>query len=190
MNALTFPEPPFSQRIYENPIIKDKAIFLKTSRETNGEYTLIEVEVAPGGGNELHIHRTFSETFRPLAGDLEVQVGKKRTLLKQGESYTVQPLTHHAFHNPSDKPVKFLVELRPGHEGFEQSIKIAYGLACDGLTNNKSVPKKFSHLALVLTLSDTYLPGFLSLLMPVFKWKARQARKRGIEKELLNTYCD
>ncbi|MGV3586655.1 MAG: cupin domain-containing protein [Adhaeribacter sp.] len=189
MKDVTLPEPATRQKIYENPIIKDKAVFLKTSQETNGEYTLIEVEVAPGGGNELHIHHSFAETFRPLMGDLEVQVGKKRTLLKQGESFTVQPLTKHAFHNPSDKPVKFLVELRPGHEGFENSLKIAYGLACDGLTDKKSVPKKFSHLALVLTMSDTYLPGLLALLMPVFKWKARQAQQSGIAKELINTYC-
>ena len=36
-------------RIY-NPIQKDYATFLETSDETGGEHTLIEIEVAPGGG--------------------------------------------------------------------------------------------------------------------------------------------
>ena len=37
------------RRIY-NPIQKDYATFLKTSEETGGERTVIEIEVAPGGG--------------------------------------------------------------------------------------------------------------------------------------------
>ncbi len=36
------------QRRYYHPIQKDYATFLGTSEETGGEYTLIEVEVAPG----------------------------------------------------------------------------------------------------------------------------------------------
>lgn len=40
------------QRRYYHPIQKDYATFLQTSEETGGERTLIEVEVAPGGGND------------------------------------------------------------------------------------------------------------------------------------------
>ena len=39
-------------RIY-NPIQKDYVTFLETSDETGGEHTLIEIEVAPGGGRRL-----------------------------------------------------------------------------------------------------------------------------------------
>jgi hypothetical protein len=81
------------------------------------------------------------------------------------------------------------VKLRPGHEGFENSLKIAYGLACDGLTNGKGVPRSLAHLAVVGIMGDTCLPGILALCMPLFRWKARQVRRQGIEKELLNRYC-
>jgi hypothetical protein len=37
------------RKIY-NPIQKDSVVFLKTSAETNGECTLVEVELADGGG--------------------------------------------------------------------------------------------------------------------------------------------
>jgi hypothetical protein len=37
------------RRIY-NPIQKDYLTFLKTSAETNGAFTLVEVELAPKGG--------------------------------------------------------------------------------------------------------------------------------------------
>ena len=38
-----------SRRIY-NPIQKDYVTFLKTASETNGEYTLVEVELSSKGG--------------------------------------------------------------------------------------------------------------------------------------------
>ena len=37
------------RKIY-NPIQKGTVIFLKTAADTNGEYTLVEVELADGGG--------------------------------------------------------------------------------------------------------------------------------------------
>ena len=45
------------QQRYYHPIQKDNATFLETSEETGGEYSLIEVEVAPGGGNNPHYHK-------------------------------------------------------------------------------------------------------------------------------------
>jgi hypothetical protein len=38
-------------------------------------------------------------------------------------------------------------------------------------------------------LGDTYLPGILALLMPLFRWLARRARHNGAEEELLQRYC-
>jgi RNase adaptor protein for sRNA GlmZ degradation len=38
------------ERRYYSPIQKEAATFLETSEETGGEYTLIEMEVGPGGG--------------------------------------------------------------------------------------------------------------------------------------------
>ncbi|MDQ4141587.1 MAG: cupin domain-containing protein [Bacteroidota bacterium] len=178
-----------TRKIYENPMIGDKVVFLKTSRESGGECTLMELEVVAGGGNTLHTHTTASETFTVLEGNLEVQAGKERRLLKPGESFTVPPKTAHCFRNPSQQLIKFQVEFRPGHEGFENSLKIAYGLATDGLTNKKSIPKSFSHLALLSTMSDTYPTGIFSLITPLLRWKARQAREQGIEKELMDKYC-
>jgi len=44
-----------SRAIY-NPVQQDTAFFIKTVQETNGAYSLIEVEVAPCGGVGLHYH--------------------------------------------------------------------------------------------------------------------------------------
>jgi quercetin dioxygenase-like cupin family protein len=65
------------ERIIYNPIQKDQVTFLKTSGDTNGAYTLVEVELADGGGVGLHYHKTYSETFDCIEGELQVQLGKK-----------------------------------------------------------------------------------------------------------------
>jgi quercetin dioxygenase-like cupin family protein len=189
MSNETLPDTAGMRRMYQNPVIGDKAVFLRTSRETGGSFTLLEVELVPGGGNTLHFHTAVSETFTPVQGELQLQSGNEWKVVKPGESLTVPSGTVHCFRNPAGHPVKFQVELRPGHEGFENSLKIAYGLAAEGLTDRRSIPKNFSHLALLMTMSDTYPTGIFSLLTPILQWKARQARKRGVEKELLHKYC-
>ena len=63
------------RRIY-NPVQKDYVTFIKTSAETNGEFTLVEVELAPQGGVGIHYHKTYSERFDCLEGELKVQAGK------------------------------------------------------------------------------------------------------------------
>jgi hypothetical protein len=80
------------------------------------------------------------------------------------------------------------VKLSPGHEGFIKGIAILYGLAADGKTNKKGVPRSLTHLALFFSLADTIPTGGLSLLAPLFRWLAARARKRGMEKEPLEKY--
>lgn len=179
---------PARRRIY-NPVQKDYATFLASSAETNGAYSLAEVELAPGGGNHPHYHTAFTERFEVLEGGLQVLLGKERRMLKPGETATVQPNTLHCFANPTAQPSRFLVELRPGHTGFEQAIQIAYGLATDGKTNKDGLPTNLYHLALLLTLGESKLPGLFGLLLPLFNYLAARARKLGIEQELIEKYC-
>ena len=74
-----------ARRRYYHPLQKDYATFLKTNEETGGEYSLIEVEVAPGGGNASHYHKTYDECFEVLEGVLEVKVGGETRVLRPGD---------------------------------------------------------------------------------------------------------
>ena len=60
------------RRIY-NPVQKDYVTFIETSADTLGKRTLVEVELAPGGGVGLHYHKTNSEKFDCLEGELKVE---------------------------------------------------------------------------------------------------------------------
>ena len=177
------------KRTFANPAINDAATFLKTSAETNGEYTLIEIDLGKSDGPPLHYHNAFSEKFQVKEGILYIQIGKDKKILKIGESVTVPAGTPHRFYNETNDPVKFHITLQPGHTGMENFIKIFYGLASDGLTDKKGKPKKFSHLAVALTISDSNAPGWLSLLSPIIRSVARRAKKNGTEKWLLDKYC-
>jgi len=177
------------KRTFANPAINDAATFLKTSEETNGEYTLIEIDLGKSDGPPLHFHNSFSEKFQVQEGVLYLQVGKDKKQLQVGESVLVPAGTPHRFYNETNDQVKFLITLKPGHTGMENFIKIFYGLASDGLTDKKGKPKNFSHLAVALTISDSNAPGWMSLLSPIIRRVAKRAKKNGTEKWLLDKYC-
>ncbi|MDN3657217.1 cupin domain-containing protein [Ferruginibacter paludis] len=177
------------KRTFVNPAINDAATFLKTAAETNGAYTLLEIDLGKSDGPPLHYHKAFSEKFQVQEGILYLQVGKQKKILKAGESVTVPAGTPHRFYNEANDQVKFQITLQPGHTGMENFIKIFYGLAADGLTDEKGKPKKFAHLAVALIISDSNAPGWMSLLSPLIRAAARRAKKDGTEKWLLDRYC-
>jgi quercetin dioxygenase-like cupin family protein len=176
------------ERSIYNPIQKDRVVFLKTAADTNGGCTLVEVELADGGGVGLHYHKTYSEKFDCMEGEVQVQLGKKMNTLQPGESATAGPLTHHLFRNRSGKPCKFRVELRPASRGFEQSLQIGYGLAGDGLCHPNGFPKDKLALAWLFDISESNLPGWMSLFEFILRFQAKKARKKGLDKTLIEKY--
>jgi len=173
---------------YINPVYKDRVKVLETSASTGGLYSLGELEISPGGGNQLHVHKAFTETFTAIKGTLGVRREDESIYLSPGDSMTIPPGTPHHFFNASNEKIVCHVKFTPGHSGFEKGLAIGYGLAADGLTDKKGRPKKFTHLALVISLTDTRPSGFLGLLMPIFSWIAKKERKKGTEEMLLEKY--
>lgn len=177
-----------TKRVFENPIFKDKATVLESVDDTGGSYMVGELEVAPGGGNFMHTHSAFEETFTAVKGVLGVVLNKKKYYLQPGQSVTIPLHAPHHFFNDNKEPITCHIKFTPGHEGFVKGIAIGYGLAADGKTNSKGTPKSLTYLALLITLTDTKPVGVMGLLFPVFKWLARKARKNGTEKALLDKY--
>ncbi len=175
------------RRIY-NPVQKDYVTFLKTSEETQGKQTLVDVELAPKGGVGLHYHKTYSEKFDCLDGELKVQAGKTIYILLPGQTITAEPMINHRFFNTSDRVCKFRVELQPASRGFEQSLQIGYGLARDGQTNSKGFPNNRLALAWLFDISESNLPGWMSLFEFILRRQAKKARANGLDKELLEKY--
>lgn len=176
-----------SRRIY-NPVQKDYVTFLQTADETHGKSTLVEVELAPKGGVGIHYHKTYSEKFDCMEGELNVQAGRKIYRLLPGETVIAEPYVNHRFFNTSEAVTKFMVELRPGCKGFEQSLQVAYGLARDGETNSKGFPKNVLALAWLFEISESNLPGWRSIFEFILRKQAAKARRVGLDKQLIEKY--
>jgi quercetin dioxygenase-like cupin family protein len=177
------------QRTIVNPVFGDTCTFIKTSKETNGEYSHLEVTLAPGGKNPVHRHRSYSETFTCLEGDLSLTVEDREVTLHPGETFTIPKGTAHRFLNKTNEVVKFQVVFTPGNTGAENMLRIIYGLACDGKANKDGVPKSISAIALIGEIGDSRLTGIFSLLSPLLTLLAARARKKGLEQEFLARYC-
>lgn len=171
-----------------NPVQRDRVTFLKLASETNGECTLVEVELAPGGGTPVHYHTTYAERFTALVGELGLQVGNEQRILRPGESALVERGVVHRFYNATQQPIRFYGEIAPGSPGFEQTLHISYGLARDGQVGASKMPKDLLTLGLLADLSDTRAVGAFAVLNPLFGLLARIARRRGLYAELLQRY--
>lgn len=176
------------RKVFINPAFKDKVTVLKSSAETGGEYLLAELEVSPGGGNFLHTHSAFEETFTAVRGDLGVHLNGQDHTLRPGQSITIPLFARHHFFNRGNEPVTCYVRFSPGYDNFIKGLAIAYGLARDGKTKRNGMPKSLAHLGLLISLTNTRPTGTLSLLFPIFQWLARRAKRRGVEQQLLEKY--
>ena len=170
-------------RTVRNPLINDEVTFLRTARETNGEYTFVRVVLAPGGGNELHFHTTYAEEFETIEGELTIECDGQTVQLGPGERVSAPIRSRHLFANRSDRPVTFLALIRPARH-FEETIRIVYGLARDGKVNAAGLPKNPLHLGLIFEIGDTY-PASLPLWLQraIFGPIAALARWRKVDRD-------
>ena len=89
---------------------------------TQAKYlTVIEVNLAPGGGHNIHKHPDQEEVISVVAGEIEQWLETKKTTLKPGDSIFIPPDVVHASFNVSSQPAKLMVVLAPcvGENGYE-----------------------------------------------------------------------
>jgi hypothetical protein len=140
--------------------------------------------VAPGGGLSLHYHPDFTEEFRAVEGRLNLELEGRQLVLEPGERALVPIGARHRWYSTSDAPIVFEVEVRPARR-FEEGLRIAYGLARDGLVRPGGMPKSLWHAALLLQLAGTYPAGIPRWLLQVpLGLLATIARRRGVEHAL------
>jgi quercetin dioxygenase-like cupin family protein len=99
-------------------IVGDVYRFLATSEDTNGQYTLWEAIVPPGGGPPPHVHSREEEGFYILEGEITFTIGDKRLVAGAGVFANMPVGTPHAFKNESSRPARMLISVAPA--GLEQ----------------------------------------------------------------------
>lgn len=91
-----------------------------SSKQTNGQFSMIEGVVPPGGDGGLHEHDREDETMWLVEGELEVTIGDETFMLKAGESYFAPKKVPQRLRNVGDVPARGLVVTMPG--GFDEAI--------------------------------------------------------------------
>ena len=91
--------------------------FLATGAETNGQFSLIEVNLRKGLEPPRHTHTYEDESFHVIEGELMVIAGQEEYILKAGDFLNIPKGIAHNFTLRTDK-VKMLIHMVPA--GLEQ----------------------------------------------------------------------
>ncbi|MGH9270971.1 MAG: cupin domain-containing protein [Ilumatobacteraceae bacterium] len=96
---------------------------------TGGEYGLYKVDMAPRApGPSTHFHRSISESFFILAGEVGLFNGEQWITARRHDFLYVPVGGLHAFKNASAEPASLLLLFTPGaprEEYFEQVAEMA-----------------------------------------------------------------
>ncbi|MEU1519085.1 cupin domain-containing protein [Streptomyces sp. NPDC005811] len=126
VTALFRPAPPEP----DTGFVGSAAISYVADRETTrGEFGLYKVDMGPRTiGAEEHFHRTISESFYVLSGEVRFSDGERWVTGCEGDFLHVPAGGLHAFRNDSDAPVSLLMIFSPGaprEEYFEKAAEYA-----------------------------------------------------------------
>ena len=98
--------------------------FLAETRDTGGEFTLIDSLVRQGTEPPPHTHTHEDEALLVLQGELQAWVGKEMYTLHPGDHLLMPRGVEHYFRSITPQ-VRLMVQLSPG--GLEQGFK-AFGV--------------------------------------------------------------
>jgi mannose-6-phosphate isomerase-like protein (cupin superfamily) len=103
--------------------------YLATGALTGGEFGLYKLELGPRSpGPSTHFHRTISESFFVLAGEVQLFDGERWMTARRDDFLYVPAGGLHAFRNGSDDPASMLLLFSPGaprEEYFERVAEMA-----------------------------------------------------------------
>ncbi|MGH2703267.1 MAG: cupin domain-containing protein [Actinomycetota bacterium] len=150
----------YSGGIIEDPITKQRIIFLKTARDTDGELLRFEVRMAPRGFIPRHRHPIQQERVEVVSGTLRFRIRGRERSLETGETLVVNPGEAHEVHNESDEVAIFVVETRPALKT-DRGLEIIFGLAKEGKTNQNGRPKNLLQRQIIAydCMNEVALPG-------------------------------
>lgn len=106
-------------------IVGDIVILKAVSEDTNGQYTLFELQVDPDVGPPPHIHHREDEAFYIQEGELEFKLGSQTVIATPG-TFLYSPQGHmHTFTNKTNQRAKMLVWCMPaGIEKFFAEVGV------------------------------------------------------------------
>lgn len=138
-----------TNQFIENKILGDRARFLVTASDSNGELMKAEMWVKPfGQGPPLHYHPIQTETFEVIRGQMGLMVDGKEMVIKSGEKFTIPANAAHKWFNAGEEELYVIGELRPALKT-EFFLESMYSLANQGKTNKEGLPGTLQFAAIL-----------------------------------------
>lgn len=98
----------------------DTYTFKSTGRDTEGQLTVFEADIPPGGGPPPHVHHDADEAYYLLEGELEVLDGERTFTARAGDYVYIPRGRLHRFQNVGEGNSRMLVLFTPA--GFENFL--------------------------------------------------------------------
>ncbi|MFI7000203.1 cupin domain-containing protein [Nocardia sp. NPDC050175] len=110
--TLTIARPDQDESLPHIGLVGDTYTILISGNQTNGQYTLIDMFVPPGGGPPPHRH-DFEEMFSVLEGEIEVTFRGETSTARAGETINIPSNAPHSFRNSGDGAARLLCMCSP-----------------------------------------------------------------------------
>lgn len=169
--------------VIRNPVLHLEGVVRTTAAESGGALWAAEVLAGPGAsGGPAHIHRRQEERFTVSEGELVYRLGRRRGVLRPGDTLVVPPRTVHEFRNEGTDPARFVAEFRPALRVGEFFAAL-FALAEDGQVDARGLPSPLRAAALMREFPEEF---FYPPVVPVPLLRAiaaplgRLATRRGM----------
>jgi quercetin dioxygenase-like cupin family protein len=126
---------------FDNPVTGETVVLITDPRIHPDGVLVGQLTVAPGGRVAApHRHATLTERFVVLAGRITFLIGGEEHDLGPGDRAEVPPGTVHDWWQVGSETAEVVAEVDPG-ELFTQVVGTMFGLARDGKSDRKGVPR-------------------------------------------------
>ena len=176
-----------------NEIVKNWATgdtyeFLQTAEETGGrisEFILTLMPKSSWAKNPKHFHTHQTETFKVIAGELNLTVSDKHYILNpKSDKVIVEKFVYHSFWNATNEEVKFIAEIYPPRN-IEKGFRLTSKLSKEGKISSRNIPYNPFYTMILMNGFDSYI-GFIPWKVQKFIYQqgARLAKLFGYKLEL------
>jgi len=175
------------ERVVDDPVLRQRFSFRRTTDEDGGEVLHVETWVDPGGGVTPHMHPAMEERFEVLAGHPSFLAGRQWRTAFPGDTVVVPAGVRHAYRNRGDELVHMVCHVRPP-SSLQEFLEDAAALSRAGKLTRRAFPKSpgavlqaavlaHRHREMVVLGFPPLPPPFLQRLL--FPALARLGERRG-----------